>query len=125
MAIAESAIRSAVKSGNILYTAARRQPFLVQTVDASGVILLFGPDQWRTSISWQQLEGAVDFLRGRDWVACGGKHSLDSESETLESYIKPLVKRSSANYLGPLLAAAGLVDVRIKPSTQFRLKTGI
>lgn len=84
----ESAIRGRIASGVTLATPMQDAPFVVERIDADGMVLLLGEKRAWTRLSWECLEGIVPFLRGRGWVKIGSKYDTRAEAGTLDDYLK-------------------------------------
>jgi hypothetical protein len=113
--IVEQAIRRFVNASDTLYTTAQRRPFGIGSLTTAGLTIFIGKERAPQAVPWSLLESLPGKLRGSGWVLYGGKHSLDSDDGTLESWVKPALNRSTANYLAPLLEKAGLVETRKNP----------
>ena len=115
--LAESAIRAKIHAGQRLGTPSQGAPFIVERIDARGVVLLFGEKETPTPFSWDALEEALDFLLGRGWVQIGGVFDTSSTSGTFDEHLKGYMKRATANWVASMFEAAGLVQIdRNRPS---------
>ena len=118
----ERAIRAKIAPGTMT-TFAQSKPFVVDSIDSVGIVLLLGAGRWPTRISWDCLEGIADFLRSRGWVDSGGSFS-PSDPSSLDGHLKPYVKRASANWVARVLFEADVVDVDRGPPLRVRLNAG-
>jgi hypothetical protein len=115
-------VRSSVEPRSVLTTLTETASFVVHSIDANGVVLLFGPKATPTPFSWDCLEGAADFLRGRDWVPVGANRVLAGNPGTLDEYLKQRVPRQTANYVAVLLERAGVVELDRGRPARVRLR---
>ncbi len=120
----ETAVRRTVSPGAVLQTPMRPRPFVVGSVDASGITLLLGAKQAATPISWACFEGVQSHLRGRGWVISGGVHSKNSKPGSLDEYMKKCIYRDTANYVAALLEQAGVLELRRTAPLHVRLMPG-
>lgn len=112
----EAAIKAAFPVVPVtLHTIGQGKPFVLETIDADGIVLLLGSGGWWTRASSECLESIPGFLRGRGWVRVGGVHSVQGEPGTLDEHLKRFLKRDVARWLVVVLAAAGVVEVREGP----------
>ena len=73
----EMAIRESVKEGTVLATPSQGKPFVVESINHRGVVLLFGKKQTKTPFSWSALEGIrTQFGRG-NWTVIGGRRDVE------------------------------------------------
>jgi hypothetical protein len=108
-----------------LRTYGQGKPFVLQTIDADGIVLLLGRQEAHTRITWACLESVVPFLRSRrGWVPAGGQHSVSGEPGTLDAHLKRYLKRDVARWLVRVLAEAGVAEVDEGPPLRLRLRTG-
>lgn len=124
---ARQAIARAVSPGLRLRTPAEGKPFEVQTVDASGVVLLLGQQREYTRLTWGCLEGALAFIGERGNVRIGTIFSVESDPESLDGYLKQCVKRATASWVASLFEHANLVTNRPSPtcSRSNRIQDGL
>jgi hypothetical protein len=113
----ENAVRETVAPGDQPRTPSQGAPFRVQSVEARGVVLLFGKKETATPISWSVLEGVADFLSGRGWVLIGSVFDTHVDERTLDGYLKRHIKRATAGWVASLLERASVVQIdRDRPS---------
>jgi hypothetical protein len=112
----ESAIRHSIRAGESLETTAQKKPFTVDTIDQSGVALLFGRKQTRTPFTWEALEGIRTQFLHSGWIVIGGRRDVHGEPGTLDGYVKQVVNRDAAGCVASLLEEAGVVELdRARP----------
>lgn len=112
----ETAVRSSLSEGAILKTPTQGQPFIVETIDSRGVVLLIGAKRTRTAFSWSVLEDVDTAFRNQGWVVIGGRRDVEGNPGTLDGYLKSYVKRDTAGWVASLLQSAGVVDIdRTRP----------
>lgn len=121
----ERSMRAGFTSGSTLRTFGRGAQFGVGEIDDRGIVLKLGQQQAHTRLSWECLEGAADFLRGRGWVRVGGARTAEGERGTLDEYLKRHIKRDTARWVARVLAEAGVVEVDRRPPLRVRLAGGI
>ena len=69
----EQAIRARFRTPVTLHTFGRRKPFVLARIDDKGILLLLGEQRNETLLSWDCLEGIIQFLcRHPGWVPAGG-----------------------------------------------------
>ena len=107
----ERAVRSRIKPGDQLHTAAAASPFTVGRIDDSGVVLLLGKGRWPVRLTWRCLEGVCPFLRDRDWVRIGAAFDSPANRETLDGYLKHHTKVATAGWVAGLIERAGVVEI--------------
>ena len=117
----EARVRATVHAGQHLLTPTGRARFEIGDIDRGGIVLLFGAGRWRTPVPWELLEEAVRSLSGRGWVLVGAQHRTDSAPGSLESIVKPALRRSAANYIAALLEYAGVCELDRRPPMRVRL----
>ncbi|MDX8036918.1 hypothetical protein SK803_42550 [Lentzea sp. BCCO 10_0856] len=118
----EAAIRAQIPLGTRLPTPTDRATFVVHEMDASGLVLLFGPKETPTTFSWACLEGITGFLRERGWIRIGANRDVRGDETALDGYLKRHVKRQTANYVAVVLERAGLVELDSEPPARVRLR---
>lgn len=117
----EQAVRGRLRPGTRLHTPSRPAPFLLSATDNRGVILDLAM-RYRTPVSWACLEGVVPFLRGRGWVRCAGRHSVDSQPGSLDEYVKRHgPARDVTNWVAVVLEQAGVAELDVGPPLMIRL----
>lgn len=116
----EEAIRSALRSGEVLATPTGAATFTVDQIDADGLSLLFGPKKTRTLLTWPCLEGVPGHLRGQGWVLVGANRDMDSDYG-LDGYLKGWIKRQTANYVAVVLERAGVLELDRERPARVRL----
>src|SRR3954454_24150793 len=103
----EQAIRAHVAAGAPLLTPTGRATFTVRELNDSGLVLLLGPKQTPTALSWECLEGVLAFLREHgDWVRVGADRNLPEDPDAR----RPLESVSQAPD-GQLRRGAGGCDL--------------
>ncbi len=117
----ETAIRAAIPAGTTLETHARRAKFELANYDGKGLVLLLGAKRNRTPLPWECVEGIRGFLEHRDWVAAGGRNSVEGEPGTLDGFVKQWQSTNVARWLVRVLEVAGLVEVDRGPPLRLRL----
>jgi hypothetical protein len=116
----ETAIRSALRSGEALPTPTGTATFTVDQIDADGLSLLFGPKKTRTLLTWPCLEGVPGYLRGQGWVLVGANRDVNS-NYGLDGYLKGCIKRQTANYVAVVLERAGVLELDRERPARVRL----
>lgn len=115
--LAQRCIRGAIAEGRRFGTPSDNKPFLVQTLDNDGVVLLLA-EQHPIRIGWPIWEGALDLIRRRGPLRIGGGFSVEGETGTLDGYLKQFVSRLIAGWVAVVLEQAGLVRInRDRPAT--------
>jgi hypothetical protein len=118
----EQAIRSTFAVGARLQTPSRPSPFLISAIDGRGIVLDLAM-KYPTRIDWRCLEGTVTFLRGRGWVRCAGRHSLESEPCSFDEYLKRNgPARDVTNWVAVVLEKAGIAQLDVGPPLEIRLR---
>ena len=118
----EKAIRARFHPPVTLYTIGQHKPFVLEQLNASGIVLLLGSQRAWTPLTWDCLESVVPFLRARRaWVPAGGQHSVAGEPGTLDEHLKTCLKRDVARWLAVVFRDAGVVDLRDGPPLELRL----
>jgi hypothetical protein len=84
----ESAVRAAVRPGEILWTPSGRGRFSIAEYTSDGLVLLLGEKQAWTPLPWRALEEVPDLLRGRRRVLIGSLYSTDSLPGSLDEHLK-------------------------------------
>ncbi|HEX4214607.1 MAG TPA: hypothetical protein VIA06_14920 [Candidatus Dormibacteraeota bacterium] len=110
MTQAEGVIRRRVAPGSTLCTLTRRRPFVIEGIDAQGVVLLLGERRTRTVIPWAVLQDLMVWLATQDWVEVGGRFTVRSEGETVDALLKHEIPRTVANYVAALLVRTDLAE---------------
>lgn len=118
----ESAIRRAIPTGSTLRTPSRSKPFIVDTIDGDGVLLLLGKGQTRARLSWECLEGIPRFLKGRGWTEVGSKYEMEGEAGTLDGYLKDHIKVTTAGWVARVLEEAGVIELDYGRPLRVRLR---
>jgi hypothetical protein len=116
----EAAIRSGVKPGEALPAPAGTATFVVGQLNAEGLSLLFGPEKTRTLLTWRCLEGVPGYLRGQGWVLVGANRDVNGDYG-LDGYLKPWIKRQTANYVAVVLERAGVLELNRERPARVRL----
>jgi hypothetical protein len=116
----EAAIRSTLRSGEVLPTPTGTATFTVDQIDADGLSLLFGPKKTRTLLTWPCLEGVPGYLRGQGWVLVGANRDVNSDYG-LDGYLKSWIKRQTANYVAVVLERAGVLELDRERPARVRL----
>ncbi len=116
----EAAIRSSVKSSEVLPTPTGTATFAVDQLDAEGLSLLFGPKKTRTLLTWRCLEGVPGYLRGQGWVLVGANRDVNGDYG-LDGYLKRSIKRQTANYVAVVLERAGILERNRERPARVRL----
>lgn len=107
----------------MLYTPSRRAPFTVGRIDNEGVVLLLGKGQWATRLSWECLEGVIQFLeRHGGEVRIGGRHDVQGNPGTLDEHLKGCVNRTTAGWVAAMLEEAEVVDIVAARPARVRLR---
>jgi len=113
----EQAVRERVRAGDRLLTPSQGKPFIVDSIDDAGVVLLLGAKRARTPIRWSVLEGVGTLLVGRGWMTIGSVYDTTAASGTLDAYLKRFINRATAGWVAALLEKAGVVQIdRTRPS---------
>lgn len=115
------AVTRAVAPGTRLHTPVGQAPFEVQTLDERGVVMLFGRQRTPTRLSWESLQGALDFVAEQGTVRIGGTYSLDVDPDTLDGYLRGHVKRATGPWVASLLEHEHAQLVTIDRSRPARL----
>lgn len=97
---------------------------MVDEVTSTQLVLLFGPKETRTALTWSCLEGIPDFLRGRGWVRVGANRDVHGDHSALDGYLKGCIKRQTADYVAVVLERAGLVELDRERPARVGLRTG-
>jgi hypothetical protein len=119
----ERAIREHVAPGESLRTPTGSATFVVHELNETGVVLLLGDKETRTTLSWECLEGITEFLPSYDWLPVGANRDPAGNRRTLDEYLKQCVKRQTANYVAVVLEQADLVELDRTRPARVRLKT--
>lgn len=83
------AVRATLPTGSAMVeTLSEGAPFELDRVDDAGIRVRLGRKRTPTRLSWACLEGVVPFLRGRGWVAAGGKNDVRGEAGKLDEHLK-------------------------------------
>jgi hypothetical protein len=85
--------------------------FTVDTIDQSGVVLLFGQKQTPTLFTWEALESIRAHCLNSGWIVIGGRRDVHGEPGTLDGFVKQVVNRAAAGYIASLLEAAGIAEL--------------
>ena len=119
----QQAVRSQFRgAATTLHTIGRSSPFVLDRVDADGIVLLLGRGRHVTAIDWECLEGVVPFLRQRPgWVAAGGTYKVQGEIDTLDEHLKDCANRQTSRWVTVVLKEAGVVLVDPGPPLRLRL----
>ena len=105
----------------MLATPSQGKPFVVESINHRGVVLLFGKKQTKTPFSWSALEGIrTQFGRG-NWTVIGGRRDVEGNPGTLDGYLKTYMKRDTAGWIASLLEAAGVVELDRGTPGRFRV----
>jgi len=96
----------------------------VERYTSEGLVLLLGAKEAWTPLPWRAMEGVPDFLRDRDWVAIGGQYSVDSQSGTLDEYLKSFLKRATAGWVAVVLERAGVLTIDRSQPARVKLSAG-
>jgi hypothetical protein len=122
----EMRVRQALRAPATLQTHGQRKPFVLQAIDAGGIVLLLGRNEAHTRVTWACLESIVPFLRARGgWVPAGGQHSVAGEPGTLDEHLKRYLKRDVARWLVRILAEADVAEVDDGRPLRLRLRRGL
>lgn len=118
----ELAVSTALRENDVLRTPSQGQPFVVDTIDDRGVVLLFGEKRTKTPFSWSTLEGVrVEFM-GLGWIPIGGRRDSQGNPGTLDGYLKTAMKRDTAGWVASLLEAAGILEIDRGRPAKIRIK---
>jgi hypothetical protein len=121
MGLIEQAVRAKLTPGQLQYTASRHAPFRISVLDDDGLVVDLALTH-ATRISWACMEGIVPFLRGRGWVRCAGRHSVQAEPGSLDAYLKQHgPPRDVTNWVATILDAAEVAELDIGPPLRIRL----
>lgn len=107
----QRAITNTIHSGDKLHTPTQGAEFEVAQVGGNGIVLLLGKKHAWTPLSWDCLEGILDFLRGRGWVDIGGKFDISADPTTLDGYLKTCIKRATAGWVAVVLERSGVIEI--------------
>jgi hypothetical protein len=118
----ETAIRKAVREGDVLGSVPRKAPFVVSQLRSDALVLALGEQATLTPIPWEALEGVSAFLKGRGWVGIGARHSKDVDAELFDGYLQQFVPRSVGSYVPAVLERAGIVEIDRKRPAAVRLR---
>jgi hypothetical protein len=112
----ETAVRRAVREGDILRTPLQAAAFSVGKLSGEGIVLELGEKRTPTSLKWACLEGVLPLVQrhGRLRINGSGK-STEIVEGTLDGYLKQHVKRLTAGWVAALLEKAGVVTIDRKP----------
>jgi hypothetical protein len=120
----QSAITSNIRPGATLRTVARSAPFVVESANHSGLVLLLGAKRARTPFDWECIEGIGGFLRDKGWVVAGSTYDVEPNLGTLDGYLKACINRATANWVAKVLQEANVVEVDAGPPLRVKLRTG-
>ena len=96
----------------------------MRTIDANGIVMLLGPKQTPTRVTWRIFEGILPYLQDGDWVEFGATRDVRGNPGTLDGYLKDSLNRSAANYIAVILERAGLVELDRERPMRVRLRGG-
>lgn len=114
----QQAIRNNLHDDQHLETPGRGAPFILESIDRDGIVLLLGKGQHRTPIPWEALETIPDLLRGRGWVRTTGSFEANPDTTTLDGHLKQYVYRETSNWVAVVLEHAGVLELdRTRPIT--------
>lgn len=121
-----TAIRRRIQQGQVIRLRTSGKPFEVDRIDSDGIVLLFGAKRTPTRLRWEWLEGIVTFVREHGGsVPIGGTYDVEAEAGTLDCYLKPLIKRATANWVAALLEESVVVTTeRANRHLNVRLASG-
>jgi hypothetical protein len=120
----ESAVRAAVRPGEILWTPSGRGRFSIAEYTSDGLVLLLGEKQAWTPLPWRALEEVPDLLRGRRRVLIGSLYSTDSLPGSLDEHLKGFFPRATAGWVAVVLEQARVLEIdRSRPAT-VQLRSG-
>jgi len=121
--VIQRAVRGTLTAGQRMATPVKGEPFILESIDDRGVVLLLGAGGWHTRLSWECLEGIVPFLRGRGWTRITGSgYSTNIQEDTLDGYLKRHVLRATAGWVAVLLEKAGVVEIDRSRPAKVRLR---
>lgn len=107
----ERAVRECVNSGDVLHTPGQGKPFVVDRIDAQGLVLLLGKGEWETRLPWDALEGIPGIFQGRGWLRTTGSFNPNPDTATLDGHLKQYVNRETANWVAVVLEYAGVFEL--------------
>ena len=108
----ESAIRSSLAEGQVLYTPTRPAPFVVVGIDSRGVTLLLGKGQSKPHLNWACLEGIPDYVKHHGGeIEIGGRHPTLGRPGTLDGYLKRCSTTDTAGYVAVVFETAGVAQI--------------
>ncbi len=118
----EAAVRKSVAAGTILLTSSQRKPFVVESLDERGVVLLLGKNRTPSLLEWRCLEGVPAYLNTTaPWVDIGGQYKVEGNPGTLDEYLKRCINRATAGWVAVLLAQSGVVEIAGGRPTRVRV----
>jgi hypothetical protein len=117
----EAAIRAHISPGVRLPTPTGRATFIAHELNPRGIVLLLGPKQAWTPLTWDCLEGIPNALRDRGWVRIGANRDVEGNPGTLDAYLKCCLKRQTSDYVAVVLERASLVDLDRDSPARVRL----
>jgi hypothetical protein len=119
----EKAIRRRFTTPVTLHTYGQQRPFVLESLDDRGIVLLLGAQRNYTPMSWECLEGIIPFLRSRPgWVNAGGTYEVSGAIGTLDEHLKNCLSRQTSRWVTVVLQEASLVDVDQGPPLRLRLR---
>lgn len=122
MTEAEGVIRRSVAPGSTLCTLTRRRPFVIEGIEAEGVVLRLGERRTRTMIPWPVLQDLMVWLSSQDWVEVGARFAVRPEGETVDALLKHEIRRAVANYVAALLVRADLAEADLGRPLRIRYR---
>jgi len=95
-----------------MQTPTRNAPFVVDRVDSDGIVLLLGPGEWATRLTWECSEGVVPFIDSHGGIVDrGGRHEVAGSPGTLDEYLKGCISRTTAGWVAVVLDTVGVVEI--------------
>ncbi|MFA9430019.1 hypothetical protein [Egicoccus sp. AB-alg2] len=96
--------------------------FVLDRIDARGIVLLLGQGQSHTRLPWQALEEIPGVFEGRGWLRTTGTFDTESEEGSLSAHLKRFVKRETANWVAVVLEKAGVLELDRSRPVRARLR---
>lgn len=120
----QRAIRARITPPATLRTPSRGVPFTVAAFTEEHIVLLLGKGEWKTTVSWDCLEGIPAFLRERGVTEIDGRYTTHGDPNTFDGYLKR--NRSGAvvsGWVASVLNASGVVEIDRRPPAKVSLAT--
>ena len=120
----KDAIWSHLCPGTVLRTPddAKGKKFHVESIGPKGIKV---DKLGYTLITWDELEGVVDYLRGRGWVKIGASKNNVVSGDTIEGCLRRIHKGKTMKspFVAPVLEAAGIAAVDGSRPNKMKLRS--